>query len=549
MEFNEYYGNLTSYVSLIYYQFYLMNVLLNCNSKLNYYNYLIITTASKPVYLHFGNVFDYLELYGVIQVLYTIATNNDEEVNYINMSDIHLYFTKQSHLIFVFIIQPSLLHYNSKDNEHILDDYTHIIKENCLQKHNRYLYYAVYHFNLLFPFIYRKLEENINFDCLEMVNKHRDLLHYLIEYLHHNFYSIVYSEVPKVYLSKHYTNSTQSILAPIPKELSSSFVFSFLLINKSIVAINYNGNKDHISGTNIHTLALIANYVVNNNKYMCCNATVHMLPLCLPSYSTEGYLYVHITNLKQCLNTLGNANINLSDFDATKSELFNIQLVQITIDEEDKLCLTLEARRIFNKLVHIQGFREMISAHSLVLSNCFLSHVNLHNFFYISNLDSLFMNRICYILFYNKNTFNYYNYSIFHNEAPFTPQQDSYSILNNKYYLGDALSSTLFILLNEAEATCTSLGCNTKHTVMLTSLKTISKYTLYLAFKPNILAKAKLKDECIKAHSVMESPLNYMLIILRDIHSISNSVRSGNLGTEPNGLPFKSSKSTNQNFT
>ncbi|CAH8447461.1 unnamed protein product [Schistosoma turkestanicum] len=232
----------------------------------------VLSEAGKPIYSRYGNESDLSSLMSVMQALVSFVANSGDELQLINTPDKKFLFVSRSHLILV-AFSPV-----SEPTSHL---------RICLE----YVYNQIIS-SLTLQRVEKQFTRHANLDLRKLLVGDNRLLSSIINRVEECF-GIFLNAISCTPLSENNRAAISQIICQSAK--LSGLVFGILFHGDDIVSIVRMKNQ-HLRPSDIH---LLLNLIGSSQSFK--SAQSHWLPICLPKFDANGFLYASVTYLNDSI--------------------------------------------------------------------------------------------------------------------------------------------------------------------------------------------------------------------------------------------------------
>nr|CAH8830410.1 unnamed protein product [Trichobilharzia regenti] len=228
----------------------------------------VLSEAGKPIYWRYGNESNVSSVMSVMQALVSFVDNSGDELQVINTSDKKFLFISRSHLILVAfspISEPTL---------HLL---------NCLN----YVYDQIIS-SLTVQRVEKQFTRHANLDLRRLLVGDSRLLSSIINRVEESF-GVLLNAISCTPLSENIRSAISQIIHHSAK--LRGLVFAILFHKDDIISIVRMKNY-HLCPSDIH---LLLNLIGSSQSFKSVQS--HWLPICLPKFDPNGFLYANVTYL------------------------------------------------------------------------------------------------------------------------------------------------------------------------------------------------------------------------------------------------------------
>ncbi|CAH8452634.1 unnamed protein product [Schistosoma intercalatum] len=228
----------------------------------------VLSEAGKPIYSRYGNESDLSSVMSVMQALVSFVANSGDELQLINTTDKKFLFVSRSHLILV-AFSPV-----SEPTPHLL---------TCLE----YVYNQIIS-SLTLQRVEKQFTRHANLDLRKLLVGDDRLLSSIINRVEETF-GVFLNAISCTPLPENSRAAISQIICQNAK--LRGLVFGILFHKDDIVSIVRMKNQQ-LSPSDIH---LLLNLIGSSQSFK--SAQSHWLPICLPKFDANGFLYASVTYL------------------------------------------------------------------------------------------------------------------------------------------------------------------------------------------------------------------------------------------------------------
>ncbi|KAK4474204.1 hypothetical protein MN116_003501 [Schistosoma mekongi] len=228
----------------------------------------VLSEAGKPIYSRYGNESNLSSVMSVMQALVSFVANSGDELQVINTTNKKFLFVSRSHLILV-AFSPI-----SEPTSQLLV---------CLN----YVYDQIIS-SLTLQRVEKQFARHANLDLRKLLVGDNRLLSSIISRVEESF-GIFLNATSCTSLSETHRAGISQIICQSAK--LQGLVFAILFHKDDIVSFVHMKNQ-HLSPSDIH---LLLNLIGSSQSFK--SAQSHWLPICLPKFDANGFLYASVTYL------------------------------------------------------------------------------------------------------------------------------------------------------------------------------------------------------------------------------------------------------------
>lgn len=258
-------------------------------------NVFVLSEAGKPIYSRYGDESQLSSIMGVMQALVSFVANSGDELNIITTSDKKFMFVVRSHLILVAVGQ-------------MMDTSAHLFTSL------NYVYSQILS-SLTLQRLERMFSRHTNLDLRRLLVGDSRLLSSIICLVENSFGTFLNAFSCTVLPISKRSQITQVINQCVkPQEL----VFAILLNSCEIVSMVRMKNQQ-LRPLDIH---ILTNLVYNSQSFKSAHS--NWLPVCMPKFDPNGFLYANITYLDEdiCLVLLSVKSTDFYNLQSVKDKIF-----------------------------------------------------------------------------------------------------------------------------------------------------------------------------------------------------------------------------------